>query len=238
MSQLPQASPWKQAFAAARVNVLPAVALWSLAVGIILAYSFLPQVRDALDRVAAFKQEYGYAFSAISTPIFAALLPLLMQRLVRVFGARRIAPEPWTSLPFLVAFWAYRGAEIDGLYRLQAWLWGQTSTLGVVTVQVVIDQGGYVMLWAIPTMVVLLLFKDCGYSIGRTWRQLGRRWYRRRCVPILVVNWLVWIPAVIVIYSLPLGLRLPVMNINVCLFMMLVMVATARPAEAELVTAP
>lgn len=225
------ASPLRQALAAAKVNLLPAVFLWAAAVGIILAYTFIPAVRSALDRLAVLKGQGGYAFSAISTPIFAVVLPLLIQRVACAFGSKGIEPEPWRNLPLLVAFWAYRGAEIDGLYRLQTWLWGTEPTFVTLAGQVAIDQGVYVTIWAIPTMVIVFLFKDYGCSPRRVRWELGARWYRNRCLPILVVNWVVWIPAVVVIYSLPPGLRIPVMNINVSLFMLLVMFTTRRGRE-------
>jgi len=219
-------SPFRRAGRAARANLLPAAFLWAVAIAIIVAYYHHAPTQAVFDRIASVKQHYGYAFSAISTPIFAVLGPLAIQRLARACGSRGIRPEPWRNLPLLLAFWAYRGAEIDGLYRVQTWVWGTEQTLWTLAGQVAIDQGIYVMLWAIPTMVFVFLFKDSGYSLSRTWRAVGAKWYRNRCVPILVVNWVVWIPVVVVIYSLPPGLRIPVMNINVCLFMLLVMFLT------------
>ncbi|MHC4984709.1 MAG: hypothetical protein ACYTFO_01000 [Planctomycetota bacterium] len=231
MSDAAEQSPFKQALAAAKANLLPAVFLWAAAVALILLYSFVPPVKDALDELARFKDRWGYAFSAISTPIFAVVLPLAIQRAARALGSKLIEPEPLIHVPLLAAFWAYRGAEIDLLYRLQDLAWGAGQAGWQLGVKVLIDQGVYVLCWAVPTMVVMLLFKECGYSIGRTRRELGKRWYRARCVPILVVNWVVWLPAVAVLYSLPQGLRIPVMNINVCLFVLLVMFATGRGRE-------
>lgn len=224
--------PFKQAWQAAKANLLPAVFLWTAAVSIILAYTYYQPVRDALDELKDFKDHWGYAFSGVSTPIFAVFLPLGIQWLARALGSKRIIPEPLKHVPILLAFWAYRGVEIDLLYRIQAWAWGTDKTIGTLGIKVLIDQGVFVMLWAIPSMVVVLLFKDCGYSISRTRAALGRRWYRARCVPILVVNWVVWVPVVMVIYSLPAGLQIPVMNINVCLFVLLVMFITKKPATA------
>ncbi len=226
----------RQAGRAAKANLLPAMFLWAAAGAIILTYTYIPAVKGVLDRLAEFKGRSGYAYAAICTPIFAVLLPLLIQRLAYVCGSRGIRPEPWRHMPWLVAFWAYRGAEIDGLYRLQEWIWGREVTPLTVAGQMVIDQCVYVVLWAIPTMVVVFLFKDSGYSLSRARKALGKGWYRKRCVPILVVNWVVWVPVVMVIYSMPPGLKIPVMNINVCLFMLLVMFLTHEDRAVE--TAP
>ena len=220
-----------QAMAAAKANLVPAAFLWATAIAIIVLYSFVPSVKEALDKLADFKSRHSYTFAGISTPIFAVLLPLSIQRLARMLGPKSIEPEPLLNVPLLVGFWAYRGAEINALYDLQAWAWGEGNAWWQLTLKVLIDQGGYVMCWAIPTMIVLFVFKDYGYSICRARAELGRHWFRNRCVPMFFVNWMVWLPAVVVIYSLPVGLQLPVMNINVCLFMLLVMFATKKPGE-------
>ncbi|HDZ21851.1 hypothetical protein LCGC14_0225800 [marine sediment metagenome] len=226
-------SPFKQAVAAAKANIVPAMGLWAVAAAIIIAYYNHAPTQGVFDRIAKVKESYGYAFSAISTPIFAVLFPLAIQRLINALRSKRMHVEPWSNVPLMAVFWAYRGAEIDGLYRLQTWAWGEGKDFWTLAGQVAIDQGVYVLLWAIPTIVLVLLFKDCGRSVSRTRRELGHHWYRTRCVPILFVNWVVWIPVVVVIYSLPPGLRVPVMNINVCLFMLLVMFLTRGDRELE-----
>jgi hypothetical protein len=231
------ANPLRQAWAAAKANLLPAVFLWSVAVTVIVAYYHHAPTRRFLDSVSAFKSGYGpafsFVFSGVSTAIIGGLWPLAFQRVARLCGMRSVHISPWRHLPFFALFWAYRGVEIDGLYHLQALVFGEhPGTLGLAC-KVLIDQGVYVTLWAIPSMVIAYLWKDCGYSVGVTVRSVGPRWYPRRCVPILVANWVVWIPAVVVIYSLPLGLQLPVMNINLCLFVLLVMFLTHDTGEIE-----
>lgn len=228
-----EVGPFRQAVMAAKANLLPAMFLWAVAGAIILAYYKHEPTQGVLDRLAELKTHWGYAFSAISTGIIGGLWPLVFQRVGRGCGLRGFHIESWWSLPFMAGFWAYRGVEIDALYRLQGLMFGTQPTAWVLIRKTAVDQCLYVTIWAIPTMVAAYLWKDCGYSLRRTVRTLGRGWYLRRCVPILLANWVVWIPAVVVIYSLPPGLQMPVMNINLCLFVLLVMFLTHDDREIE-----
>ena len=117
---------------------------------------------------------------------------------------------------------------MDALYRLQAHVFGDAVALGVVLSKVLVDQFVYCPIWAVPTTVILYLWKDCGFSVARTKANLGERWYYRRAVPVMVSNWGVWIPAVTLIYFLPQPLQLPLQNIVACFWVLLLMFITGR----------
>jgi FtsH-binding integral membrane protein len=48
---------------------------------------------------------------------------------------------------------------------------------------------------------------------------------------LLVATWGVWVPAVAVIYLLPTALQLPLQNVVLCFFTLLVIFMTRRPAD-------
>ena len=58
-------------------------------------------------------------------------------------------------------------------------------------------------------------------------------WYATRCLPLLMANLGVWVPAVAVIYALPLALQLPVMNLVLCLFVLFVMILTREEVSGD-----
>ena len=218
--------PLRRGWDAARTNALPGAIIVLVALGVLLGYHHWTAFRDGLEVISAWKLRFGYLFSAVSTAVFGGLLPLLF---------RLIPPETrkdpqWRHLPFFLGFWAFKGIEVDALYRLQAWMFGDTSSPWVVVVKVIVDQFVYCPLWAVPTMVLAYLWKDSGFRVGTTGRKLGSRWYSRRCLPLLVANWGVWVPAVAVIYNLPLALQLPLQNLVLCLFVLLVMILTREEA--------
>jgi hypothetical protein len=60
---------------------------------------------------------------------------------------------------------------------------------------------------------------------------MGERWYRRRVLPVMVSNWGVWIPAVSIIYMLPPALQLPLQNLVLCLWALMLIFLTSPRGE-------
>ena len=225
----PTPHPLRQGWEAAKANFIPSGLLTLAGLTILLSYYYVPFAHRALNHVADLKDAVGIPFAIISTAIFGGLLPLAAQQL----ASARMQRLPLRQAPFLIAFWAFKGFEIDMLYRAQAMIFGEEPTVGVVIVKVLVDQGIYVPLWAAPSIVLAYLWKDSGYSFRRTRQRLDRRWYRVRVLPMLLANWAVWYPAVAIIYCLPLALQLPIQNIVLCLWVLIVIFLTTEPAEAD-----
>ncbi len=228
----------RQGLVAARANVVPAVVLWSFALAIIVAYYNVDAARAALERVADLKTRYGYGYSIVSTAFFAGLLPWA----IRCLTADGHSERHWRHLTLALVMWAYKGFEIDLLYRAQAMMFGDTNAMGTVIAKVVFDQFVYCPIWAVPVMTVIYIWKDCGYNLQATRERLGTRWYRDWVLPVLLANNMVWVPAVTFVYCLPRPLQLPVGNIILCMFVLLVMFMTradkARGQEADSPPAP
>ncbi len=226
--------PWQRGLQAAKANAGPGLTLQALAVAIVVAFYTVEPFAHMLGHVADAKQRYGFAFSMISTAVFAAVVPTLVQQCRPAW--RHLAPM--RHLPFLLAFWAVKGAEVDLLYRLQALMFGHTAEPNVIIPKVLFDQFVYCPLIAVPGMVLVYLFKDSGYSFRRTRARLGPRWYRRRGLPLMIANWGVWIPTVICIYALPTPLQLPIQNLVLCLWSLMLLLMTHHEPIAPAVALP
>lgn len=214
---------------AARANLLPGVILWMAGVLVLTGYYTLPSVNSAMRWVGDVKEWGGFFFAAISTATFGGLIPVLLRPLSRTGTLR----DAMRGLPFLLIFWAIKGVEVDLLYRGQAALFGNGRDVITLTLKTLVDQGVYVPLWAIPTTVFAFFWRDCGYSLRATRRRLGRAWYRRRVLPVLLANLGLWTPMVLVIYALPLPLQLPVQNLVLCLWSLMLIFLTAEEGEGE-----
>lgn len=219
-------NPFRLGWQAARTNALPGLLIVIIALGVLIGYHRWPAFHDALEVVSDWKERFGFTFSAISTAIFGGLLPVFF---------RLIPPETrkdpqFRHLPFFLIFWAYKGIEVDALYHIQARIFGDSNDISVVIPKILIDQLVYVPFLALPGMLLAYLWKDCGYSFAETRRQITRRWFFESAIPILIANWGVWIPAVAIIYNLPMTLQLPLQNLILCLFVLLIMILTNRSA--------
>ncbi len=200
-------------FAAARANLGPGLALTAFAVAVLLGYEFVPPMRGMLQRLASWRGEQplpvALAFAALTTTLAGAVLPAIVQW-IRPSAKR----ESIGVFLYLVCFWAVVGLQVDLLYRGLDALLGDGRGPAVVSGKVFLDMFVYCPLFAMPETVAVYGFKDAGFSWRRFRRRhLGRGWYRREVFPLLCSCWAVWIPAVCVIYLLPLPLQLPMQNI-------------------------
>ena len=216
----------RQGIDAFRANGPAALVLWATGTAIVAGYYNVPAIRDSLDALAAFRQRVGLPYAAVATAIFCGLVPFAMQRVQRG-GRRNFSPG---YLVFLLAFWAYKGIEVDLLYQVQAWLWGEGTDPATIVAKTLVDQFVYCPILAVPGMALAFLWVNGGYRVAAVRQALRGRWYRRLVLPIMVPNWFFWIPAVVLIYLLPTGLQLPLQNIVACLWALMVMFMTADPA--------
>ena len=211
-------APWRSGLRGARANLVPGAALVLASLVLVIGYYREPGVHRALSRLVEIRQSSGLGFGIVSTALFGAVLPLLYIRL----GWRAKSRDPGYSAAqglCLTAFWAYKGLEVDIWYRLQAHWIGSGHEAATIAVKVFTDQFVYCPVFAVPVTTAV-------YQLVRAWpdragfladvRAPG--WYRRRVLPVLIANAGVWIPAVAVIYALPTPLQLPLQNIVLCFY--------------------
>lgn len=195
----------------------------------VASYYWVPAVHGALDELARFRDRWGFAYSAISTSVMAGVLPFLYLH----FNPQTRAAHPWPHLAFLVIFWAYKGAEVDALYRAQAYVFGATPTAPTVLAKMLVDQMVYNGLYAAPLAVLIYAWKDAGFRWAGPLADLQTpRWYVRRVLPVLLAVWAVWVPAVCCIYALPLSLQLPIASLLNCFWVILFSLITTRSARS------
>ncbi len=201
---------------AAKTNLLPGSFLLAAGVLLVVCYYEVDTVRAALTRLGDWKAHHGLAYSIPATAFFGGVMPLLFRRI--------FLKQSWTKsdLCFQIGFWAFIGLQVDLLYALQAHMFGHGADWRSVLPKVVVDQFVYVPLAAVPQMIFGYLWKDCGFSMKRMREALRRRGYWERSIPLFISNWAIWIPATGIIYSFPLALQMPLQNIILTIWVMLV----------------
>lgn len=196
-----------------RRNRFPALVLQSAAGIILLLYFLVPATRPAFEGIGALRNRHGYLFSAISTMIFGGLVSWVV-----LWNRGRIPKgQVWAQFVFFLVFWAVQGLMVDTLYRLQGAWFGQDNDPVTLFKKVLLDQGPYNILYATPVSLCFYAWKDAGFSVSRARESLRGR-FAHRYWTIMVSAWIVWIPAVTMIYSLPAELQIPLFNLVVCFF--------------------
>jgi hypothetical protein len=184
-------------------------------------------MRSTLESVAEFKKTWNYLFAMVSTAIAGGLIPGLV---MRAMGDRR--PAWGRYLLLITVFWAAKGAEVNFLYETQALVLGEKTDVWTLAIKMFFDQFIYCPIWAVPTMAIGYTLIDSGWAgLRRDWMQGS--WYARCVLPILLANWGVWVPTVLLVYSLPTPLQLPVQNLVLCLWALMVSVLTLRTQQVS-----
>jgi hypothetical protein len=169
-----------------------------------IAYWASGPFRAAAAQAAAWKTSGGLLAAAALTAVAGGILPEVA-KLVADRGKSSLRGRGG-EIAFNMAFFALDGLVIDPLYRGEAVLFGRDTLIHTVVEKVAFDQFVFTPLWS-TAIVLLFLWRQRGYSLAATRPALRRGFYRTRVLPLLVPNWLFWIPMVSIIYALPVPLQ-------------------------------
>jgi hypothetical protein len=214
-------TPWRSGLQGARANLLPGIALQIVAVVLVLGYYNVARVHGALDGLMAFSRAAGPVLGILTTALFGGFLPFLYLHYFQGRGDEK-PRYGWVQGMCLTAFWGYKGLEVGYWYRLQAVICGSGHSPGTIAVKVFLDQFVYCPIVAVPLTVAVYQAVEA-HSVAAPLADLRiPGWYRRSVLPVLISNLGVWVPAVAAIYCLPTPLQLPLQNIVLCFYTLVV----------------
>ena len=230
METRPGGTPLLAGIAAARANFIPGVLIQAVMLALVLAYYFHAPTRHALDVLAWWKRRYGYAATFLLLGLAGGLLPEALR--IAIFQRGAVRGANLRDMAFGFLFWGFMGCCTDTFYRFQAFLFGHRVTAALLTKKVMLDMFVYTPLWGCPAPVWAYEWKRHGFP-ARVGRFFTPRFYRSTILPTLIANWGVWIPAVTIIYSLPLLLQVPLFALASSFWSLLVAAMTSgRPLPA------
>jgi hypothetical protein len=212
-----------------RQNRVPCLVLNAFALALVVSYYQVPALAGFWESVAAFKTHWSFAFSCVSTMFAAAIMPACIQRFMGVLPQLGSGKR----LMLLMLFWGYRGMEIDLFYHFQTWLFGDGHDAATLVKKVLVDQFIMSPIWFVPTYVIALRWVMLGGSWASIRPTLNREFWTLTCPMVLITNWLVWIPALALVYSLPAALQFPLFSVVMCFFILVVTVMTRRKEETD-----
>lgn len=200
---------WKQATASLRLNLIPGLLLQAVMMLLGAAYLWNPLAHRLFLQLAQVRAEWGLLFSFAGTSLASALLPELLRPLIPSDTVRDDEPGLAGRLLFAIPFWGLIGMQVDLFYRLQHLMFGPSDSILVIVTKVIVDAFVYCPILALPEAVCIFLWKDHNFTHRgfRGWTPV--RFYALKIFPVLMANWMVWIPLVFLIYSLPPALGIP-----------------------------
>jgi len=202
------AAAWRAALTALKANLIPGLLLQALMAGMALAYLFHQPSRAAFEDLAILRSRWGLLFSFIGTSLASSIFPEVL-RLLLPKSYQKSPQGIEARLLFGIPFWGLIGMQVDLFYRLQYFLFGPSDTLPVIAKKVLVDAFIYCPLLAIPQAVCVFLWRDHGFNFRGFHGHRPVHFYALRIFPVLMANWMVWIPLITIIYSLPPALGIP-----------------------------
>jgi hypothetical protein len=215
--------------AGARQNLVPGLVIQALALAMVLAYFCWPAARGAFDLVEGLKERGGFLYSSLSTALFGGAIPVALMVLLGTVRRDRLL----SLAAFYILYWAWKGIEVDLLYRLQGYWFGNAHDFATIAKKVVMDQFIYNPLWATPTCVLCFLWKDRDFSWSGFRAGLNRELVTVSIPAVQVASWVVWVPMVAIIYCLPPSLQLPLFNLVLCFFVLMLTVVAQKASSKE-----
>lgn len=211
---------WLRCRQSFRANLITGAVLWSFGLVIIWSYHWSPGFSLLLGNLGSLKKEWGYLYSFISTAFFGGLVPYLLlffQGMVPV-GMKR----SWCI--FFILYWGFKGMEVDAFYRLQGYLFGYEATFGTILTKVLVDQFVYCIFWSAPFTAVFYGWKKAGFKFVTNPPWLSVQFICEESIFLLISTWIIWTPAVSIVYAMPENLQIPLFNITLCFFVLVISV--------------
>ena len=212
-------------FSALKKNLLPGLVLQVFALSILLVYFFVPASKPLFTLLGELKQTYGFGYSFIATALFGGLIPFLYLWLSKGLAPGR---NVLGLLVFYVIFWGLKGMEVDFFYRLQTDWFGTGNDAKTIVTKMAVDQFFYSALWAAPGITIVYLWMESNWSVIDAKKAMDKEFFCVKIPTVILSNWLVWIPAVSVVYAMPGELQIPLFNLVLCFWVLLLAVLNKR----------
>jgi hypothetical protein len=192
----------------AAIENLPSIlALQAAMAAVVAVYYLWPAGSAVLSRYAEWQATGGDLGNGLALALAGGVLSELSLVYFQQKGR-------WTwanieSLIFKFAIFFVSGCIVYQFYRLQAVWWGTGASLSVLLPKVMVDQFGYTVVFAAPYYALLTRWHALRYSGRQLWRELHQNFLTERLLPVLVMNWMFWIPAISFVYAMPSVLQPP-----------------------------
>jgi hypothetical protein len=211
--------------AALKQNFLPGLVLQFFALAIVLVYFFVPASQPIYAWFGVLKHTYGFAYAFVATAFFGGLIPFVYLYLTNRLDKSR---SLLGLLIFYLVFWGIRGVEVDFFYQLQGDWFGYENTIKTIVLKTAVDQFIYSTFWAAPSITIVYLWVENGFDFRAWWVALDRKFFGVKIPTVVLSNWMVWIPAVSIVYSMPQDLQIPLFNLVLCFWVLLLAVLNKK----------
>lgn len=193
-------------------NLWPILVLQVSAVILVWAYYTYPSVREALKGLEAIKRQGGVPFALLVGFAAGSVVPETAKLLT---GKVKPPYDRWLKDALFNGFVISMVAMLVYLFYeyVQAPLWGTTPDLATIIKKTALDMGVASPFCFVYFTTLAFVWKNEGFSFKRMVPHLRHEFFRRQVLQLMVPCWMVWIPILCCVYSLPQDLQFPVSQV-------------------------
>jgi len=195
----------------------------------VVIYYCWPAGAAILSRYAEWQHSGGIFRAALAAGFAGGILSELS--LVYARDGGRWNKRHLDNMAFRFVIFSFGGMVVYLFYRCQAVWFGDGLSWRVLVPKVLVDQFGFSVFWSTAYQTLTFRWQALRYSGRLLWNELDRNFVLERMLPVLVTNWMFWIPGVTLVYSMPLILQMP-LNIFATAIWSLLLAGLARTAGA------
>lgn len=113
------------------------------------------------------------------------------------------------------------GLLMDSFYQFQAYLFGNGNDIATIVKKTLVDQFVFSVFVTSPFITAMYIWRESRFNLVRTTHEIKSSFVQEKLPATIFSTWIVWLPAVTLIYSMPPALQLPLFNLVLCFFVLL-----------------
>jgi len=196
---------------------------------VVATYYFWPAGATVLSWYATWQHAGGLFRIALTAGFAGGILSELSLVYIRDRGRWNLAHLENMAFRFVIFF--FGGMVVAKFYEYQAYWFGDGLSWKVILPKVLVDQFIFSVFWSTTYQTLTFRWQALRYSSRRLWSELDAGFVIERMLPVLITNWMFWIPGVSLVYSMPLLLQMPV-NIFATAIWSLLLAGLAKNSQA------
>lgn len=186
-----------------RANAVPMAVLWGASLLTVVLYSASPTVAGAFEPLRIWELTYGWRAAVVNRVVFTGIVPGVF-----LLAMRSIRPRyPLLKLVLQCVWCGLWGVLCDYLYVGIDALFGSGTDFATVAAKVLFDQLPWTVLVVMPANALFYFWLGRDFSFRRTKAEWPKSFWTERFLPMLLVNWCVWVPVSVAVFLFPLPLR-------------------------------
>ena len=202
-------TPLRIAWESAKANWLPMIVLWIVAVALVAGYYNVPWVERAMRPIFDFQASGGWVAAVVNRVVFCGMLPGVF-----LIAVKSIRPaHPWATILANCIWMGAWGVASNAFFTLQAHIFGAGHDIQTLVAKVFVDKCIWSAMLCVPLYSLFFYWEGRNFSFSRCRAEWPQSYLRQIYLPVLMADFLVWVPVQFVVYMFPLPLQIQLVGL-------------------------